>query len=152
MYIFESATVVMAPSDHDLNFRQAVAPVESKLDADLDLATTDTWLIPAGSQVYPQKKGGQMSAILEIRHLSKAFGTNKVLKDIDFTVRSGDVTSIIGASGSENPPCCVALTFGNTHKRRDTFSRRGHNGKECQRLCLRAKVGMVFQSFNLSIT
>ena len=38
--------------------------------------------------------------ILEIRHLSKAFGSHAVLKDIDFTVDKGDVTSIIGASGS----------------------------------------------------
>ena len=38
--------------------------------------------------------------ILEVRHLSKAFGSHQVLKDIDFTVRAGDVTSIIGASGS----------------------------------------------------
>ena len=38
--------------------------------------------------------------ILEIRHLSKTFGTHAVLKDIDFTVDKGDVTSIIGASGS----------------------------------------------------
>ena len=38
--------------------------------------------------------------ILEIRHLSKAFGSNLVLKDIDFSVRAGDVTCIIGASGS----------------------------------------------------
>ena len=39
-------------------------------------------------------------SILEVRHLSKAFGANVVLRDIDFTVRPGDVTSIIGASGS----------------------------------------------------
>ena len=39
-------------------------------------------------------------AILEIHHLSKAFGANVVLRDIDFTVSPGDVTSIIGASGS----------------------------------------------------
>ena len=38
--------------------------------------------------------------LLEIRHLSKAFGKNVVLKDIDFSVQKGDVTSIIGASGS----------------------------------------------------
>ena len=38
--------------------------------------------------------------ILEIRHLSKTFGSHAVLKDIDFTVDQGDVTSIIGASGS----------------------------------------------------
>ncbi len=39
-------------------------------------------------------------AILEVRHLSKSFGINEVLRDIDFDVRPGDVTSIIGASGS----------------------------------------------------
>ena len=38
--------------------------------------------------------------ILKIQHLSKAFGANVVLKDIDFTVNKGDVISIIGASGS----------------------------------------------------
>ena len=38
--------------------------------------------------------------ILEIRHLSKAFGKNVVLRDIDFSVEQGDVTCIIGASGS----------------------------------------------------
>ena len=39
-------------------------------------------------------------AILEIKHLRKSFGDHEVLKDIDFTVNPGDVTSIIGASGS----------------------------------------------------
>ena len=38
--------------------------------------------------------------ILEIKHLSKSFGSHEVLKDIDFTVNKGDVISIIGASGS----------------------------------------------------
>ena len=38
--------------------------------------------------------------VLEIRHLSKSFGSHKVLEDINFTVRPGDVTSIIGSSGS----------------------------------------------------
>ena len=41
-----------------------------------------------------------MSEILSIEHLSKRFGENEVLKDINFQVRPGDVTSIIGASGS----------------------------------------------------
>ena len=38
--------------------------------------------------------------VLEVRHLSKSFGSHQVLRDIDFTVSPGDVTSIIGASGS----------------------------------------------------
>ncbi len=38
--------------------------------------------------------------ILQVNHLSKSFGSHEVLRDIDFTVAKGDVTSIIGASGS----------------------------------------------------
>ena len=38
--------------------------------------------------------------VLEISHLSKSFGKHVVLRDIDFTVNTGDVTCIIGASGS----------------------------------------------------
>ena len=38
--------------------------------------------------------------ILEVRHLSKSFGANVVLRDIDFTVSPGDVTTVIGPSGS----------------------------------------------------
>ena len=41
-----------------------------------------------------------MDAILQVNHLSKAFGSNVVLRDIDFSVNKGDVISIIGASGS----------------------------------------------------
>ena len=32
--------------------------------------------------------------ILQVNHLSKSFGKNLVLKDIDFTVNTGDVISI----------------------------------------------------------
>ena len=38
--------------------------------------------------------------ILEVKHLGKAFGSNQVLRDIDFSVSPGDVTCIIGPSGS----------------------------------------------------
>ena len=41
-----------------------------------------------------------MDEILRIEHLVKTFGTNEVLRDIDFSVSKGDVISIIGASGS----------------------------------------------------
>ena len=33
--------------------------------------------------------------ILQVNHLSKSFGTHEVLKDIDFTVKKGDVTSCL---------------------------------------------------------
>ena len=38
--------------------------------------------------------------IIDIKHLSKSFGNHEVLKDIDFEVHTGDVISVIGASGS----------------------------------------------------
>ena len=41
-----------------------------------------------------------MEELLKVEHLVKNFGTNEVLKDIDFTVNRGDVISIIGSSGS----------------------------------------------------
>jgi len=88
--------------------------------------------------------------ILQIQHLSKAFGTHEVLKDIDFSVKKGDVTSIIGASGSgkstllrcinllENPSSGEILYHG------ENILRRGFDVPT-----YRSRVGMVFQSFNL---
>ena len=38
--------------------------------------------------------------IIEVKHVSKNFGTHQVLKDVDFNVNEGDVTCVIGASGS----------------------------------------------------
>ena len=88
--------------------------------------------------------------ILEVRHLSKSFGTHEVLRDIDFSVKKGDVTSIIGASGSgkstllrcinllENPSSGEILYHG------ENVVRRGFNVPS-----YRSRVGMVFQSFNL---
>ncbi|HHU22931.1 MAG TPA: amino acid ABC transporter ATP-binding protein [Clostridiales bacterium] len=91
-----------------------------------------------------------MSAILEIRHLSKAFGTNKVLKDIDFTVRSGDVTSIIGASGSGKSTLLRCINFLETPTSGEIlFHGEDITGKNVNASAYRAKVGMVFQSFNL---
>ena len=48
-------------------------------------------------------------AILEVKHLSKSFGANAVLKDIDFVVHPGDVTSIIGSSGSGKSTAAALL-------------------------------------------
>ncbi len=49
--------------------------------------------------------------ILEIRHLGKSFGTHEVLRDIDFTVKKGDVISIIGASGSGKMLLCCGGVY-----------------------------------------
>ncbi|MCI5689984.1 MAG: amino acid ABC transporter ATP-binding protein [Clostridiales bacterium] len=88
--------------------------------------------------------------ILQVSHLSKSFGKHEVLRDIDFTVKKGDVTSIIGASGSGKSTLlrCINLleipTSGQiVFHGEDILSRKGGAA------AYRTKVGMVFQSFNL---
>ena len=88
--------------------------------------------------------------ILEIRHLGKSFGTHEVLRDIDFTVKKGDVISIIGASGSGKSTLlrCVNLletpSSGQILYHGTDVAGRGVNAPE-----YRSHVGLVFQSFNL---
>ena len=88
--------------------------------------------------------------ILEIRQLGKSFGTHEVLRDIDFTVKKGDVISIIGASGSGKSTLlrCVNLletpSSGQIPYHGTDVAGRGVNAPE-----YRSHVGMVFQSFNL---
>ena len=89
-------------------------------------------------------------AILQINHLSKAFGNNVVLRDIDFTVEKGDVISVIGASGSGKSTLlrCINLletpTSGEILYHGVNVAGRKVNAPE-----YRSHVGMVFQSFNL---
>ena len=88
--------------------------------------------------------------ILEVRHLSKSFGANVVLRDIDFTVSPGDVTTVIGPSGSGKSTLlrCVNLletpTSGEIVFHGQNVAARGVDPT-----AYRSKVGMVFQSFNL---
>ena len=88
--------------------------------------------------------------ILEIRHLSKAFGTHAVLKDIDFTVDKGDVTSIIGASGSGKSTLLRCINLLETVTTGEIlFHGQDVTQGKINPSAYRAKVGMVFQSFNL---
>ncbi|MCI6937800.1 MAG: amino acid ABC transporter ATP-binding protein [Clostridiales bacterium] len=88
--------------------------------------------------------------ILQVNHLSKSFGTHEVLRDIDFTVKKGDVTSIIGASGSGKSTLlrCINLleipTSGEILYHGKNVVGKGFNAP-----AYRSHVGMVFQSFNL---
>ena len=89
-------------------------------------------------------------AILEVRHLSKTFGKNEVLRDIDFTVRPGDVTSIIGASGSGKSTLLRCVNLLETPTSGEiVFHGESVTGGRVNANAYRTKVGMVFQSFNL---
>lgn len=91
-----------------------------------------------------------MENIIEIRHLSKSFGAHRVLKDIDFNVKKGEVVCIIGSSGSGKSTLlrCVNLL------EKPTGGEIIYNGENIlddkHDICkYRTKLGMVFQQFNL---
>ena len=88
--------------------------------------------------------------ILSISHLEKSFGTHEVLKDIDFGVSTGDVISVIGASGSGKSTMlrCINLMEEPTGGK-ILYHDQDITDAKVDVPSYRAKVGMVFQSFNL---
>ena len=98
--------------------------------------------------------------MIQVRQLSKSFGTIRVLHDIDLDVASGEVVTIIGPSGSGKSTllCCINLleTFeaGTVTVDGEAIGYRETGGKrqtlpdeEIDRQ--RTEIGMVFQRFNL---
>lgn len=88
--------------------------------------------------------------IIEIQHLEKNFGSHKVLSDIDFSVKKGDVTTIIGVSGSGKSTLLRCINVLETPSGgKILFHGKDIDQKSFSVTDYRAKVGMVFQSFNL---
>ena len=88
--------------------------------------------------------------VIELVHLQKQFGDHAVLRDINLSVKKGEVLSIIGASGSGKSTmlrCINALEDPDkgtiTVDGIEVTSRRTNINK------LREHLGMVFQRFNL---
>ena len=94
--------------------------------------------------------GKKMETVIDIQHLRKSFGSHKVLKDINLSVRKGEVVSIIGSSGSGKSTLlrCVNLlekpSGGKILYNGINILDRGIHIHQ-----IRAKMGMVFQHFNL---
>ncbi|MEG0899754.1 MAG: amino acid ABC transporter ATP-binding protein [Oscillospiraceae bacterium] len=92
---------------------------------------------------------------ITIKNLKKSFGNLEVLKNISFDIETGDVIAIIGSSGSGKSTLLRSLI--NIEKIDDgTISIDGenlvHNGKYPSKDEIKnitAKMGMVFQNFNL---
>jgi len=98
---------------------------------------------------------------LQVSGMKKQFGSHEVLKGIDLTAQTGDVISIIGTSGSgkstllrcvnllESPDAGEVRVHGEliAMKRPRNGIREAADHKQLQRI--RAKLSMVFQSFNL---
>ena len=98
-----------------------------------------------------------MQYILEVQNLTKSFGTAEVLGGIDFSLRQGEVVSIIGSSGSGKTTLLRCLNFleqpdgGRILVNGETlFDANDPATKLEQNLRhKRLHFGLVFQSFNL---
>lgn len=91
-----------------------------------------------------------MGNILEIRNLKKSFGSHSVLKDISFTVETGDVISIIGASGSGKSTMLRCINqLEDATSGQILYHGEDITAPKVDVPAYRKKVGMVFQNFNL---
>ncbi len=88
--------------------------------------------------------------IISIKDLSKSFGKHEVLRKIDMDVKKGEIICIVGSSGSGKSTLLRCI---NKLEKQTTgvICFRGKEVRDIQREVneYRAKVGMVFQSFNL---
>ncbi len=90
------------------------------------------------------------SIMINIEKLNKSFGDLHVLKDIDMTVKQSEVVCLIGASGSGKSTLLRCINFleikdsGLVMIGGEKIEKETHDLNE-----VRAKVGMVFQHFNL---
>ena len=90
------------------------------------------------------------NTVLEIHHLSKTFGTNVVLRDIDFSVAEGDVTCIIGASGSGKSTLLRCVNLLETPTTGEIlYHDKDITDRKMNAASYRTRVGMGFQNFNL---
>ena len=88
--------------------------------------------------------------VISIKNLSKSFGKHEVLRKIDMEVKEGEIICIVGSSGSGKSTLLRCI---NKLERQTSgeICFRGKEVRDVQREVneYRAKVGMVFQSFNL---
>lgn len=91
-----------------------------------------------------------METIVQINNLSKTFGQNSVLKNINFEVGKGEVVAIIGSSGSGKSTLLRCINLFEKPDGGDIIidGKSVLNGN-VKPTVLRTKIGMVFQSFNL---
>lgn len=88
--------------------------------------------------------------LVVLEGVNKYFGALHVLKDVDLTVRRGEVVVVIGPSGSGKSTLCRTINRLETIESGRILldgQPLPEEGKQLARL--RADVGMVFQSFNL---
>ena len=99
--------------------------------------------------------------VIKARNVHKSFGDNHVLKGIDLDIVKGEVLAIIGPSGSGKSTFLRCMNFLEEYNDGEIWFddklvgyRKAANGKlvkdSAARIAsIRARMGMVFQSFNL---
>ena len=90
-----------------------------------------------------------MNEIIKVRSLKKSFGQNEVLKDINFCVNRGDVTCVIGSSGSGKSTMLRCINLLEEPTGGEIYFKDENILEKKNIPAYRAKVEMVFQSFNL---
>ena len=107
----------------------------------------------------PASGGARQGPVLQITRLTKRFGANEVLREIDLEVARGERVAILGASGSGKSTLLRCLNFMETPTsgciRLDGVAIGKSVGSETERryeerelTAVRRRVGMVFQQFN----
>ena len=88
--------------------------------------------------------------MIELRHLRKEFEDITPLEDVNVTINSGDVISVIGPSGTGKSTLlrCINMLETPTSGEIIVDGQVINDGK-CDLNEIRKKMGMVFQSFNL---
>ena len=89
-------------------------------------------------------------AVIALNHLEKSFGDHAVLKDINLSVKKGEVISVIGSSGSGKSTMLRCINLLETPTGGEILY-EGMNIRDnsIKLTDFRAKVAMVFQQFNL---
>jgi polar amino acid transport system ATP-binding protein len=93
--------------------------------------------------------------MLKIEGLEKSFGGNKVLKGVDFELKEGEITVVVGPSGGGKTTflrCISGLTNpdnGSIIINNKYLYKAGKMAKKTEELEIRKDIGLVFQSFNL---
>ncbi len=91
-----------------------------------------------------------MTELIEIKNLHKSFGSNHVLRGIDFTVSEGEVVCIIGPSGSGKSTLLRCVNLLDQPQEGQVFVRgEDITDRDCHLDDARKHIGMVFQQFNL---